>query len=577
MNDGIDSPLNGRRIEIGYISSDSKGLETAIPLLKDIIEPELNAYASKLNYDVEFNFIIDDAQGKTKTHLEKVQGFKSMGINLFIGGGFSSQAEAALRYCNQNDMLMWSPSSSSPLLAIEYDNLYRMCPGDSIQAPVISEMLHSQGIKATVVLQRGDAWADGIYNYFRPMYNESDGNILERIRYRGDDADFSSYLQNTNELMIHAISEYGIDKCGLLVISFDEIVNILKQAQKYPTLYEIPWFGSDGTALSQQIIDKVPNLAAQVTIYSPLASPIESIKFSKLYNKYYALTGQPFGYYNACTYDIAWILAHGILEAQSTEAKDVIPLIPRLTANYFGASGWGLLNEAGDRANSNYSIWGYTLNEESPACSVLGYYDSFTDSIHWDSLTLPIRRTSSDVQTEEIEKQYTNSKPNLVYSLTENLRYIDINFERVFGIPFFKPKSDDIRAVADLNKLCFEETDFVIRMTSISNLFDRVDRKKISKKYKDKYDYEKNSIYLLQEMITEKNPNVSNHVFDELRKIRTLRNIFPVHDSDYSKIKKLAQLGIDGYPFEWEEGWEIILEKTVNLLSKIISMLKSIP
>ena len=50
---GIRSPLYGKTIEIGYISRDSKRLEIAVPLIKEIIEPDLNAYASKLNYNVK--------------------------------------------------------------------------------------------------------------------------------------------------------------------------------------------------------------------------------------------------------------------------------------------------------------------------------------------------------------------------------------------------------------------------------------------------------------------------------------------------------------------------------------------
>lgn len=88
-------------VYLGYISSTTEGLETAVPLIEDIIEPDLNEYVSKLGYDVKFRFLIDDAQGSTARHLEIVQGYNSMGVNLFIGGGWSSQAQASLRYCNE--------------------------------------------------------------------------------------------------------------------------------------------------------------------------------------------------------------------------------------------------------------------------------------------------------------------------------------------------------------------------------------------------------------------------------------------------------------------------------------------
>ena len=137
----VVAPLEGKTIPIGYISSTTAGLETTTPLVQDILMPDYNAYAAKLGMDVDFNYLIDDATGQAAVHLEKVQGFKSMDVNVFIGGGWSSQAQAALSYCNDNDMLMWSSSSTSPLLAITDDNLYRMCPDDTIQAPAIAAML----------------------------------------------------------------------------------------------------------------------------------------------------------------------------------------------------------------------------------------------------------------------------------------------------------------------------------------------------------------------------------------------------------------------------------------------------
>lgn len=50
-----------------------------------------------MNYDTELEFLIDTADGQAAIHLEKVQSFKAMDVSVFIGGGWSSQAQAALR------------------------------------------------------------------------------------------------------------------------------------------------------------------------------------------------------------------------------------------------------------------------------------------------------------------------------------------------------------------------------------------------------------------------------------------------------------------------------------------------
>jgi branched-chain amino acid transport system substrate-binding protein len=349
-------PLEGQTIRIGYISSTTAGLETATPLIEDIMQIDYNEYLDKLGYDVEIEYLIDDATGQAAVHLEKVQGFKSMDVNVFLGGGWSSQAQAALSYVNDNDMLMWSWSSTSPLLAISEDNLFRMCPTDLVQAPAIAAMLKSQGVEAIILIYRADAWADGIVTYFEPIFVDNGGVILEKIRYAGESTEFSNYLQIAENIAKDAVAEYGEGKVAVELIAFAEFVTMVTQVEDYPTLYSLPWFGSDGTVLSQQAIDDAPRQSEHLKLYSTYAAPAESEVFLNLYERYFALVSQPFGYYSATTYDVGWILTSTILESQSMDAVELIPLQTPAAYRQWGASGWNRLNEDGDRYASNYQI-----------------------------------------------------------------------------------------------------------------------------------------------------------------------------------------------------------------------------
>jgi len=377
-------PLAGETIRIGYISSTTAGLETATPLVEDIMQVDYNEYLEILGYDVEIEYLIDDATGQAAVHLEKVQGFKSMDVNVFIGGLWSSQAQAALSYTNDNDMLMWSTSSTSPLLAISEDNLYRMCPTDLVQAPAIAAMLKSQGVEAIILIYRGDAWADGIVTYFEPNFVDNGGVILEKIRYAGESTEFSNYLQIAENIAKDAVAEYGEGKVAVELIAFAEFVTMVTQVEDYPTLYSLPWFGSDGTTLSQQAIDDAPRQSEHLKLYSTYAAPAESEVFANLYDRYFALVSQPFGYYSACSYDVGWILTSTILESQSVDAIDLIPLQTPAAYRQWGASGWNRLNEDGDRYASNYQIWGYGDLGDGVQNVVYGMYDSTLDMVTWE-------------------------------------------------------------------------------------------------------------------------------------------------------------------------------------------------
>lgn len=385
------APLDGQTVRLASIQSTTAGMEPTIPEFEDMIEPEINEFCAKLGYDVSFKWLIEDAQGQAAIHLEKVQSFKAMDINLVSGGGWSSFASAALSYVNENNMLLFSPSSTSPLLMIPDDNLYRMCPTDLVQAPAIAEMLWSWGIKAVIVMQRGDAWADGIYNILKPEFEARGGVILEKVRYAAEVTEFSSYLASMEDIAAAAVAEYGAEHVAVDIISFSEGVTIVTQAKDYPTLYGLTWFGSDGSALTQQHVDDAPEESSHLVVLSTLAAPAASPKYTALFAVYKALTGYPFGYYTACEYDIAWVMVEAVLESQSTDASDVIPLLDKICYNSWGASGWNRLNADGDRYASNYDIWGFGYEPDgTPNHVAYGVYDGTTGKVIWFPTPLSI-------------------------------------------------------------------------------------------------------------------------------------------------------------------------------------------
>ena len=279
---------------------------------------------------------------------------------------------------------MWSSSSTSPLLG-QKDNLFRMCPDDQIQAPAIARVIESMGVQYIVVLYRADAWADGIMNYFVPAFEAGGGVVLEKIRYQGESAEFSPYLEIAEGIMKDAVAEYGADKCGIEVIAFDEAVTLSTQVKDYPTLYSLPWFGSDGTCLIQQMIDDAPDAASQLKVYSTYAAPAETAKFKALSDRFRALISRDYGYYSACAYDIGWVITSTMLEAQSQDALDIMPQQAIACYNSFGASGWMQLNEFDDRVGGDYQIWGYGDIGSGVQNVVYGLYNYLEDVVYWNA------------------------------------------------------------------------------------------------------------------------------------------------------------------------------------------------
>ena len=384
-------PLDGETIQIGNIYSDDANLETTEPLMTDILTPRINEYLSMLGYDVDLEFLNDNALESAAIHLEKVQGFHAIGVDLVIGGRWSSQASGAKSYVDENDMLLFSPSSTSPLVAIPDDNVYRLCPTDVVQAEAIAEMLRTWGIEALAVIQRVDPWADGIYNL---LIGEDGSGQLEdkgittkaswRLSYDPTSKEFASDLQTLEGIAQEMVAAHTAERSAILVIGFSEVAVMISQAADYPTIYnEVQWFGTDGTAITQRVRDDSPTEAAHMLIPSTLAAPGISPKFQELNATYFPLVGQVLGYYAACTYDISWILTEAVLETQGVVAKDIIPYLHPIAEKHYGATGWAKLNPDGDRFPPDYEIWGYGIVGSRTDHINYGKFFTFDGTVEW--------------------------------------------------------------------------------------------------------------------------------------------------------------------------------------------------
>lgn len=376
-------PLEGTEIPIAFLGVAEDYLEQAVPLFQEIIAGDLNEYMKKLGYDATFEFLVDHGQGQPAISLEKVQGFKAMGINSVIGFRWSSHAQACLSYLNENNMLGISSASTSPILAIANDNLYRLCPTDLVQAPAIAEMLWSWGIEAIVVFQRAGAWGDGIYNILETEFPNRGGVILDRIRYAADTKEFSTYLDRMNQIITNAIEEYGAEHVAIQWMGGVAPAVVITQSEDYPALRKILWFGCENAGRNQIVIDDAGESAVGLRVFSSMMGPAGGWKWDNFEARFVDSVKLVPNFYSGCEYDAAWTLALAMLETGSLDATDIINVYPEVTSSYFGVTGWTELDEAGDRKPGTFDIYGYCLIDGKPSFQKYGEYDGREIEVNW--------------------------------------------------------------------------------------------------------------------------------------------------------------------------------------------------
>ena len=354
-------PLKGKTIQIGLTTSSTAGLETTVPMVEDIMEPQLAEFMDAIGLGITMDFLIEDNQGTAAIALEKTQTFKAMGVNLVIGHGWSSQCSAALSYVNENDMILLSASSTSPILAIADDMLFRTCPNDFVQSPAIAKMWATWGVKGVLTMHRADTWGDGLWNILEVEWPKVGVENLGRIRYAGEVTEFSSYLDNANDIVAAAIEEYGgAQYVGMQFFSFAELRTIQTQAADYPNLIDIIWMGTESGGRSQLMLDEAGDYATKTRHFSSFMGVDEgSFEFVEFDELYYEYTSYRLGFYTATQNDACWLMTKSVLETGSTEAADIADVLIPMSRKHHGLTGWMTLDENGDRMAQIFDIWGF--------------------------------------------------------------------------------------------------------------------------------------------------------------------------------------------------------------------------
>ncbi len=386
-HDSIDlRPLIGRTFTIGCIVPDTTSIETEKPYHEQIIASSLNDYTKLLGYDVSFEYLVYNAEGDINEHLEAVQGFKSMDVTIFEGGGWSSQAKRALEYINANGMLMWS-TSSSPALAIADDNLFRISSSNQIVLALV-DVMWAAGVRSIVIFQRGDSWGDDMVDQLAQLWIAKGGEISgAKVRYDADVADFASYLSVADQEVKDAVGKQGGDsrKVAVIMIANDEITPILENVSGFENMYNVHWWWLSGDSKSEihKAVGGAINAARHIGVFT-LTPFNRTPLYDQLADEYEGLTRQRFSPSQAYSYDIALVLMNSILEAQSVSGVDLIPLQKPLCDHMFGSTGFLHLDEFGDRDRPSFDIWGYVQNDaaDRAARMMVGTYNADAEAVH---------------------------------------------------------------------------------------------------------------------------------------------------------------------------------------------------
>ena len=359
----------------GSFSSIGKSVKIAL----EKAENDVNKHFEDLNSSSHFNLLMANSKTSPEDSLEAIKKLHEKGAKVIVGPATSTAVSAVKEYADDNDVILISYSSTSPLLSIEGDNLFRLVPDDTYQGKIIAEKMISDGIKTIIPIWRADIYGNELYESTKYHFEKLGGRVEEGINYKPHTGKFATSLHRINFIMwneeleklsaivSNAIKKYGTNSVGVYAISYDEITPILIQSPLYEVLGKVRWYGSDSIAQNHHITKNVDS--ALFAMKTNLSNPLYAIDseeeksqdlkevLEKNLHEVSSIT------YPALAYDSYWIASQSLDNNstfnQSNEnlTKSFKEIVIETAQSFDGISGKIKLNKAGDRIGGNYDFW----------------------------------------------------------------------------------------------------------------------------------------------------------------------------------------------------------------------------
>jgi ABC-type branched-subunit amino acid transport system substrate-binding protein len=365
----------------GSYSSIGKPVKVAL----EKAEYDVNKHFQDANLQVHFNLLMADSKTSSEESLASVKKLHESGAKIIVGPATSTAVSAAKEYADKNNITLISYSSTSPLLSIAGDDLFRLVPDDTYQGKIVAERMIQDGIKVIVPLYRGDIYGSELYKSTKSHFEKLGGKVEGGVNYKPHTGNFATSLHRINFLMWNqelkelstivsdAEKKYGSNSVGVYVVSYDEIAPILIQAPLFESLGKVRWYGSDSIAQSHQVTKNVDAalFAMQTHFSNPLFSIDSDAEKTQDLKKALARDLHEVGSitYPATAYDSYWIASLSLYNNDTlnnnnnnnnnkdSSGKPFKEIVRETADSFDGVSGKIKLNNAGDRDGGNYDFW----------------------------------------------------------------------------------------------------------------------------------------------------------------------------------------------------------------------------
>lgn len=175
-------------------------------------------------------------------------GYYPRPVNFSVGPSASSSVEAVRGYAAGAGLVLVSPSSLSPDLALP-DAVYRMAPNDGLRAPRIAEVMAAGGARDVVAIVQDDAYGNAAYERIRAEFDGiSQGSVLPKVPFDASigPGEWGPAMARANAMASAASASDPGRGASVLYIGFDPpFAGAAAEALRYPALAGAQWYSTD--------------------------------------------------------------------------------------------------------------------------------------------------------------------------------------------------------------------------------------------------------------------------------------------------------------------------------------------
>ena len=321
---------------------------------------DANARLARAGSSTRVRLRIVDVRGAPARAVRELRRLAASGVRVVIGPESSAEVRAVRAATRSLGVVVVSQGSTAHSLAIRGDNVFRLVPDDRREGEALVALLKHDGVRAVVPAWRDDPGNAGLVTSVRSRFRARGGRVAAGVRYGTSETAFTSTVEALRTQV--SAARAGGRKTAVYLAAFDEVVDLFHAAAKDSVLSSVPWYGSDGVALSRRLIgDRSAASFAAAHKYPNPTLGLDTVairRSASLRRRARARLGSTPDALALTAYDALQIAVRANESAGGTgNLTRFKNAFVRKAHGYRGVTGTVLLNPAGDRAYGSYDFW----------------------------------------------------------------------------------------------------------------------------------------------------------------------------------------------------------------------------